>query len=105
LARCPGGDVITEQPKNSKTYPFSNDTHRKPRTQISKVFFQCKLQDFMSLSMGLNQSSLKTYNKFGWNSSLACSGGELSLFKMPPVEDSMHFLQFSDFGVKWGLGP
>jgi len=37
----------------------------------------------------------------GSNSSLACFSGELSLFDMPPVEDSMHFLQFSDFGVKW----
>jgi len=23
---------------------------------------------------------------------------------MAPVGDSMHFLQFFDFGVKWGLG-
>jgi len=39
----------------------------------------------------------------GSNSSLACSSGELSLFAMPPVGDSMHFLQFSDFGVQWGF--
>jgi len=37
----------------------------------------------------------------GSNSSLSCSSGELSLSRKPPVEDSMHFLQFSDFGVKW----
>jgi len=37
----------------------------------------------------------------GSNSSLACSGGELSKIEMAPVGDSMHFLQFSDFGVKW----
>jgi len=36
----------------------------------------------------------------GWNRSLAYSSGELSLFEMPPVGDSMYFLQFSDFGVK-----
>jgi len=36
----------------------------------------------------------------GSNSSLACSSGELTLLKMPPVGDSMHFLQFSDFGVQ-----
>ena len=41
LAHCPGDDVTIEQPKKSKTYPFSNDTHRKPWTQISKVFLFC----------------------------------------------------------------
>jgi len=39
----------------------------------------------------------------GWNSSLACSYGELSKIKMAPVGDSMHFLQVSDFVVKWGF--
>jgi len=39
-----------KQPKKSQNYPFSNPTHRKPRTQIWNVFFQCKLEDFMSLS-------------------------------------------------------
>jgi len=34
------------------------------------------------------------------NSSLACSSGELSLFEMQPVGDSMHFLQFSDFELQ-----
>jgi len=32
LALCPGDDVIIEQQKKSKTYPFSKDTHRKPQT-------------------------------------------------------------------------
>jgi len=39
----------------------------------------------------------------GSNSSLACSSGELSLFQLPPVGDSMQILQFSDFGVQWGF--
>jgi len=39
----------------------------------------------------------------GSNSSLACSSGKVSLAEMPPVGDSMHFLQFSDFGVNWGF--
>jgi len=39
----------------------------------------------------------------GSNSSLACSRGELSKIELAPVGDSMRFLQFSDFGVKWGF--
>jgi len=39
----------------------------------------------------------------GLNSSLAESCGEELLFKMPPMGDPMHFLQFSDFGVQWGF--
>ena len=33
-----------------KTYTHSDDTHRKPQTQISSFFFQCKLQYFTGLS-------------------------------------------------------
>jgi len=29
--------------KKSKTYPHSDDTHRKPHTQISKVHLGCLL--------------------------------------------------------------
>jgi len=39
----------------------------------------------------------------GSNSSLSCSSGKLSLAKLPPVGDSMHFLQFFDLGVTWGF--
>jgi len=38
LAHCPSDYVIKEQSKKCKTYPFSNATHRKPRTKISKGF-------------------------------------------------------------------
>ena len=50
LALCGGDDVIKKQLKKSLNYPFSNPTHRKPRTQIENVFFfKCKQEDFMSL--------------------------------------------------------
>jgi len=44
--------VMTSQKNNQKikTYPLSDDTDRKPQTQISNVFFQCKLEHFTSLS-------------------------------------------------------
>jgi len=35
------------------------------------------------------------------NSSLAWSSGELSQIELTPDGDLMHFLQFSNFGVKW----
>jgi len=37
------------------------------------------------------------------NSSLACSSGDLKEIEMTPVAESLRFLQFSDFGVKWGF--
>jgi len=43
----------------------------------------------------------RLYESFeGWNSSLPCTRGEVLKIEMAPVEDSMHFLQFSDLGVK-----
>ena len=65
--------------KKSKTYPFSNDTHRKPRTQISNVFFSVQ-------TIRLDESFKAS------NSSLSCSSGELTQIEMLPVGDSKRFL-------------
>jgi len=39
----------------------------------------------------------------GSNSSLSCSRGELSVSAQAASGRLMLFLQFSDFGVKWGF--
>ena len=74
--------------KITRTYPHPDDTHRKPGTQISKVFF--------SVHTTKHQESFE-----GSNSSLSCSRGELLLFVRATSGRLMLFLQFSDFGVKW----
>jgi len=46
----------------------------------------------------------RLYESFeGLSSSLSCSNGELSLAENSPMGDTMQFLQFSNFGVKWGF--
>jgi len=85
----PGDDVIKEQPKNSLTYPFSNATYPKTRTQISKVFFSMQTR--------------RLYESFeGSNSSLACSCGELS---QATLAASGRLMQFSIFVHNGVFGP
>jgi len=90
LALCGGDDVIKKQFKKSLNYPFSNPTHRKPRTQISNVFFLVQTRR-------LHESFEGSY------SSLASSGGELSLVKGSRQRDTHAFSDFSEFGGKMGF--
>ena len=91
MAHCPGDDVIKQQSKKFITYPFSNATHRKPRTQISKGFIAV-------------QTTRLQESFYASNSSLTCSSGEVTQIELTPVGDSMHFLQFFDFGVQRFFG-
>jgi len=75
--------------QKSKTYPFSDDTHRKPQTQISKVFFSVQTRR-------LHESFV------GSNSSLACSRGKL--LRAAPAA-SGRFIQFLYFCAQRGFEP
>jgi len=88
-AHCRGDDVIIEQRKKPNL-PFF---WRHPPKTLNP-----NLKSFFSVQTTRLHESFE-----GSNSSLAYSSGELSKIVMPPVGDSMHFLQFSDFGVKWGF--
>ena len=84
---------MTSTIKKAKTkiHPHSDDTHRKPQTQISTVFFFF----FFSATTRLHESF------DGSNSSLSCPRSELSLSAHAASGRLILFLQFPDFGVKW----
>jgi len=91
-AHCPGDDVIKEKPKSSKTYPFSNDTHQKSRTQTSNVFFSTTTrlhESFSSVAISSRSTARVSF----------------SLEKMPLVRDSCFFCSSWNFEYNGVFGP
>ena len=79
-----------KQTKKAKTTLFLTPPTENPEPK-SKMFF------FSVETRRLHESFEGSY------SSLASSSAELSRATVDASERLMHFLQFSDFGVKWGF--